>query len=642
MPPGVLVECELTIDQPLTWLPDGAWEWRFPTVVAPRYLGQPGRVPDAEALAVDVVEGGLPSRGSLSLQVGDPIDASAVVSPTHAICASGSAEGLRVAFASEAGVALDRDIAIRWRVGAPEPGVSVEVARPHADAPSSNHAYALVTITPPNVATSMRSSPRDLVLLIDTSGSMSGEPLEQARKIALALVDNLCDNDSLEMVEFSMRPTRWKRGPIQATRAYQGKARSWLNALRAGGGTEMATGVREAVRAVPGDDRLRQVVLITDGLIGFESEVVREVREAVGRGCRLHTVGVGPAANRSLTYAVARAGAGGEFLVGLDEDVDSTVRRVIARTSAPFITGVRVQGEAVVAGSTDVPRDLLAGAPALIPLRLNPEGGELVVIGNAAEGPWTVRTVAPGAEVGAGRSCVPRLFARDAIEELKARAAMGEKVNAEIERLALDHAIASRLTSWIAVSEEPTADPREPVRRTRIAQELPAGLSAEGLGLREAASMERLVVHGLMPSKRTFHTESDVSVEGLCFDRDPSAPSRKPPRARGCSRTLRDAGRVENHSLRGRLVTRDEYRIVVEIDAPESMGWAPVSVEVPGSEDVEIDRQHTTRPGRVEAGCTIRLVLRSVGGFPANLAVRHITVKGESDVRTLVVEIDDG
>jgi len=637
VPPGATIECELTIDQPLTWLSDGEWEWRFPTVVATRYLGGAGRTPDAEAVSVDVAVGGLPARGSLSLRIGDRVDAGAVTSPTHEVCASGDDEGVHVEFASEAGEALDRDIVVRWRVGAPEPGVSVEVARPPMNAPSSEHAYALMTITPPQVSRAAVSVPRDLVLLIDTSGSMSGKPLEQAREIALALVDALGENDTLEMVEFSMQPSRWKPGPVRATRSHLQSARSWLKELQAGGGTEMTTGVREAVRAVHGDDRLRQVVLITDGLVGFESEVVREVRKAARGSCRLHTVGVGPAANRSLTHAVARAGGGGEFLVGLDEDVAPTVRRLIARTAAPLITGVRVEGDAVIGGATDVPYDLLAGAPALIPLRLDPRGGEIVITGHTVEGKWTVRTEAPGVEAGAGRACVTRLFAREAIEELEARAAMGDEVDAQIERLALDHAIASRLTSWIAVSQEQTADPREPIRRIRIPQELPAGLSAEGLGLRKPASTERLAEHADRPLSHRYEYRADA-----CYNLELGAFQEDCFLMHSDSRVKSRAHRAVPDALRGRVVAHDAHRLIVEIDVLESLDWAPVSVEMPGSDDVVIDERRTTRRGLVEAGCVIRLALTSVGGFPADLVVRRIVVKGEPHVRTLVVEIDGG
>lgn len=72
----------------------------------------------------------------------------------------------------------------------------------------------------------------------------------------------------------------------------------------------------------------------------------------------------------------------------------------------------------------------------------------------------------------------------------------------------------------------------------------------------------------------------------------------------------------------------------------ESQDWRPLSVEVPGIDDVEIDEQHTTRPGRVEAGCTIRLVLTSESGFPPDLVMRHIVMSGESIAHTLIVEID--
>src|SRR5581483_10031431 len=127
----------------------------------------------------------------------------------------------------------------------------------------------------------------DLVLLLDTSGSMGGEPLEQSRRTCLALIDTLSDDDTLEMVEFSTAARRWKRKAVAASAANKRDARAWLEKLEAGGGTEMVQGLLAALEPLSSEAQ-RQVVLLTDGYIGFETEVVRTVSEKLPAGSRLH------------------------------------------------------------------------------------------------------------------------------------------------------------------------------------------------------------------------------------------------------------------------------------------------------------------------------------------------------------------
>src|SRR5262249_47596341 len=181
-------------------------------------------------------------------------------------------------------------------------------------------AYALMSLVPPAPGSAeARHRPRDLILLLDTSGSMGGEPLAQVKKVCAALIDTLDDADRLELIEFSSSARRWHRGAVRADEKARRKAKEWLAGLEAGGGTEMVSGVLEALDPL-GAEAQRQVVLLTDGYIGFETEVVKTVCERLPAGSRLHVVGVGSAVNRSLCGPVARAGRGVEVIVAPGED----------------------------------------------------------------------------------------------------------------------------------------------------------------------------------------------------------------------------------------------------------------------------------------------------------------------------------
>ncbi len=280
VPPGAEVLAELTIDQRLAWLDEGAWEWRFPTVVAPRYLGTEGRVTDADRVTVDVAETGVAAGASVALVVRDRMPGGAPMSPSHQITVAPTAAGLEVTLVGGT-VALDHDVVVRWPAAGDNAGLMLDTGRPAADRPHAGAAYGLLTVVPPSPARGAPVVPRDLILLIDTSGSMMGEPIAQAKAMARALVESLDDADRLEMIQFSDRPRPWRRGAEPATGTARQDALAWLGALVAEGGTEMREGVTEALRPLRGDAQ-RQVVLITDGLIGFESEIVATWR----RSCR--------------------------------------------------------------------------------------------------------------------------------------------------------------------------------------------------------------------------------------------------------------------------------------------------------------------------------------------------------------------
>jgi Ca-activated chloride channel family protein len=651
VPPGAEVVAEITVDQRLAWLPEGAWEWRFPTALAPRYQGAAGRVPDAARLAVDLVEGDLPPRLSLSLEVKDGLtEGGALTSPTHALAAGASQGGRRAALAAEGGVPLDRDLAIRWPVAAPQVGLSLQAARAPDGSRLAGRSFGLATLVPPRPG-SLRAVPRDLIVLLDTSGSMSGEPLDQARAVVSALVGSLGDEDQLELIEFSDAPRRWKAGPVAATDKARREALAWLAGLEAGSSTEMAHALLEALHPLRGDAQ-RQVVLVTDGQIGFEQEILRTVIERLPAGSRLHAVAVGDAVNRSLTGPAARAGRGVEVVVGLEEPAEAAAARLLARTVSPVVTEVVVDGDALVgAASARVP-DLFAGAPVLLPLELAPGGGTLTVRGVTADGPFTRTLEVPAAAPSVGPTPLGALFAREAVEELELQASLGreaKRLDAAIEALGLAFQISTRRTSWVAVSEEATVDPRQPTRREVMPQQLPHGQSVAGLGLR-AAGAPMSTVAACMPLQQlrqlvqsdSFDSEDVVELgaihqpafpdfdqpgreakkEASRFGRrrqDAGPPPPPPVPSSTGGRPPPPAGRAAKASpaprrLAARLVQRADDLLIVEFEVlGAALDWDPSSfLRLDGAPRTAcaVDAAASTAAGLVAVGQTVRLVLR--------------------------------
>jgi Ca-activated chloride channel homolog len=494
VPPRTEVVARITIDAllPYVSLPGrGQWELRFPLTVAPRYLGETGRVPDAARLAVDVHEVSAETpRASLSLVVRDGLpEGRSPESASHALQCARSGSAFEVSFGGDGRAPLDRDVVVRWDAATLRPFASASAHVSEAE----DAAYALVTVVPP-IATNVASHPRDLTVLLDTSGSMGGEPLAQAKRFAKALVSSLREADNVHLVEFSNDTRSFKTAATSADASTKKAALAWIESLRASGGTEMRSGILRALRDVrPG--RHAQVVLVTDGLIGFEHEIVSAIFRDNAHAARVHTVGVGSAVNRSLLAPAARAGRGIEIVCGVGEDVEPLVARLLARTNAPVVTDLSVKrvmpaGDLDVACAIEKLPDLYAGAPVLIPVRLPREGGTIVLRGRTSFGDFyqEISVVADGV----ARPNVRVLYGREAVLDVEMRVGAGEysrDADAEIERLGLSYGIATRMTSFVAVDTIRTVDPTKPTRRESVSQALPFGMTAEGAGLRPASAV---------------------------------------------------------------------------------------------------------------------------------------------------------
>ena len=629
LPPGASAEVEIQVMQLLAFLPaqgaeNARWEYRFPTVAGVRYEGAEGRVPDAEKLDINRADSGVPVRLEASLLVMD--GPAGTVQPHAPYCELDLHDrdgGVCVSLREM--MKLDRDLVIRWMATQPEVGVRFVEGR---GLPGDDGRYALITLTPP--AAVRKSLARDLTILIDASGSMSGIPISRAKIVAEELLRSLDPEDRFEILAFATDVKRLVSGPKEASAKRIREALAVLGRLEAGGATEMTRAMVEALRPLRPDSQ-RQVVLISDGYIGFEAEVIGEIRRRLVPGARLHAVGIGSAPNRTLIRGAARAGRGVEILVGDDDDARVASRRLQQATVRPVLTDLEAGGTALVKLAPGRPQDVLEGQPLILLAEIAPGGGELVLRGRQAGSAsvWQHRVEVPAAgEKAPGSTPLPlgALFGREAIEDAElelaaVRHGIGhEEIESRIETLGLRHGIASRKTSLIAISEDPTVDPKDPRRRERLAIEVPAETSAEGLGLVHPM-MAGTVSLGVAMSQAAVSDDEEMAIPTVQLHRlqMPRYAARRIGLA-WLSKGLKAAPSRELNITGARVLQLKGPMLIFEFEVPETGFLLPAQgceVRVrfeDGSEyRARIIGDKSSKPGPHQEGLTVRLAVKLVG-----------------------------
>jgi Ca-activated chloride channel homolog len=556
IPPHATVLARITIDQRLVWLPEGEWELRFPTVIGPRYIGSADTTADVRATHVKVNDQPLAARIQIELSIQDAIVAGATPSsPSHTLTKREGGIALLAA-----GSRLDRDIVVRWPVAAAAPGLSLAAARPA----SGSDAYALLTIVPPAREAKPVAVPRDLIVLVDTSGSMSGGPLDKAKQVVAMMIDSLDEEDRLELIEFSTRPRRYLDEPVRATAKAKAAAIKWVRSRVADGGTEMRAGVIEALQTLRVGAQ-RQVVVVTDGYVGGEQQILEALNRRLPKSCRLHVLGVGAAVNRSLATSLARAGRGTEVIIGVDEDAERGAKRLLDRTRSPMLTNVEITGSAVLRHAPALVPDVFAGAPLVCALALRPEGGEILVRGQLARDSWEQHITVKPIAAGDGNQAIVQLYGRERVADVEASALFGS-VDGELEDLGLTFQIATRMTSWIAIDEV-----RRDVGTTReelVPQELPYGTAASAFGLRAASAPRMQTATGVMHG--FYEAEMDELYAAPTARMAPPAPAAPPPRGPGAAAPPSRSMMTRAGVMRGRLPSAAD-----DFDTDEPTGSTP-------------------------------------------------------------------
>ncbi|MBU1910000.1 MAG: VWA domain-containing protein [Verrucomicrobia bacterium] len=328
-------------------------------------------------------------------------------------------------------------------------------------------------------------TPKEMVFVLDCSGSMSGEPLALVKKAIRHALNNLNPDDTFQIIRFSDSSASFAKEPLKATKENVRRGLSYLNGLNSQGGTEMIEGIKAALDFPHRDHRLRIVCFMTDGYIGNEKQILDAIRTRLGEDTRLFSFGVGSSVNRYLLERMAEVGRGEVKYVLLNEKPEDTVKKFYERIRNPVLTHIRVDWAGLDVEDLFPARipDLFMGQPIFVLGRYTRPGAATIRVHGKINGqPVSYELPVELPESGADNSAVASLWARARIRELSAELYGGrdEDVVREITDLALKYRLMSEYTSFVAVEDKVVNEDGKPVT-IQVPVEMPEGVSYEGV-----------------------------------------------------------------------------------------------------------------------------------------------------------------
>ena len=510
----------------------GTYEFHFPMVVGPRYIpgapisekppvpkeleGKVGeaeervdevtlnpdpsgtgwspdtdRVPDASRITPPVLKPGYRTGHdihlSVSLDAGVPVQDIEIVNHAATLERHDTSKA-RVEISSMDSIP-NKDFVMKYKVVGEKPEMAIFA---HATGPEQR--YFMLMIQPEFDEALLKTSPLELVFLIDTSGSMSGEPMAKVRAAMRHFLQLSKPDDTLQVITFANQANQLFEKSVSVTAENVARALNFTQQLHGAGGTEMLEGVKAVLNAPVDPKRGRIVMMLTDGYIGNEAEIIAEVGKRAGDAIHFWMIGIGSSPNRLLIDGVAKQSGGMSEVLDLNTNPKLLATRIMHRIHRAQLTDLQIDWQQLTVYETYPRRipELWAGSPVILFGRYAAGGKTEITLSGTAEGEpldYTVDVTLPDAEP--AHDVLAKVWARKKIGDLSAQMYSEDmpEVVEEITRIALDYRLMSQYTSFVAVDESEMSDIRQqakPPRRVVIPVPLPEGVDLQGIfGLEE-------------------------------------------------------------------------------------------------------------------------------------------------------------
>ena len=488
IPPGAAVAVEIVYQQTIRY-DAGQFRLRFPMVVGPRYIPgtteprasvgsgwarDTGQVPDASRITPPVEH---PARGALNpvsllIELDPGIPLARVAASYHQIQTTPLAGGRYRIELTQGSVPPDRDFELVWQPAA--------AATPTATLLTENkrgEVFALLIVMPPApAALDGLRRPREVVFVIDNSGSMHGASIDQAKAALRLALGRLRPTDTFNVIRFNHTMDALFPQAQPATSPNLNAADRYVARLRADGGTEMLPALLQALDGHEHPGRLRQVIFLTDGAVGNEARLLSTMHERLGDS-RLFTIGIGSAPNGHFMRDAARLGRGTFTYIGSTTEVKEKMLALFGKLESPALTDLRLEllgGAGVETVPERIP-DLYLGEPVTIALRATTLPARVILRGHLGLDQWERELSLQHTDEGAGLSMH---WARAKIASLLDRRRSGssdDEVRHAVVELALAYHLVSPYTSLVAIDVTPVRPENEALHSHALETNLPHG-----------------------------------------------------------------------------------------------------------------------------------------------------------------------
>ena len=513
--PNEQVETELTFVETVQYEGD-TFSLRLPTTITPRYIPgktiSPEQVQKIEQVLDDKIEQALKEQQNVKINTGSGwaanttrvIDANDITPPqTHSIGDQASHK-FSLALSVNAGISLqsitsethgissnnlsdnsvevvlangleklDSDLVLQWQ--------AISGAAPQAAFFQQKYQeayYSMLMLMPPQVNTSL-ALPRDVTFIIDTSGSMSGGSMRQAKQALKDGLGYLNAGDVFNVIEFNSDFSSLFLSSQMVTNTTLNEAHKMVDRLSANGGTEMLEPLRYALNSKSDSSYLKQVIFITDGSIGNESELFAMIKRNL-KDTRLFTVGIGSAPNTYFMSKAAQFGRGTSTIINNLAKVKVEMEGLFKKINSPVMRDIKITWPET--SNTEMypnnVADLYAGQPLTVIVKSTTPISKAEISGQLVNTPWQ-QSLSLESENKQQTENLDTVWARQKIASLMDKIRTGEvseeKTKPSVVKLGIDHSIVTKYTSFIAIEETPSKPKEEIAKDKQVPNLMPKG-----------------------------------------------------------------------------------------------------------------------------------------------------------------------
>lgn len=550
--PGLPVKVTLTYDQTVPRV-DDSYELVIPLIVGPRYQpansGKPPQVVDdginvgikkvkAESRFNEWEIEALPSYPEVAgLTIPDTISSDRVAiridleagaaiphlySRTHKIQVSGE-ENKKSITLSEGRTLDNRDFVLRYQLA----GKSTQPAfLTYSD---STDGYFSLWIEPPASPKSKDITAREMVFVLDTSGSMSGLPIDASKTFMRHALNSLRSNDYFRIIRFGNNASEFTSGPVRATPNNINHGVKYVNSLNASGGTEIPKAIRQAFSVPQPERTLRIVVFLTDGYIGNESEVLKLITGTIG-DARIYAFGVGTSVNRYLLSEMGRKGRGFARFMDPTEDADEVALELAGKLESPVLTDIDIDwGDLKVSEMTPaIIPDLFAGDSIRVLGKIEGSGTHTIQVKGRVRGKQAslpIQAVLSDRKSEMAPSPIPQIWAWSQIADhmgqinspnhFKTTHLSNDELKQKVIHLGLKHSLTTRWTSFVAVSQKIVNKNPESAKDSQVPLPLVKGVGPKAYGQTTPMKMAQNFSGSSVPEPATWAGLIVISLAAL-------------------------------------------------------------------------------------------------------------------------------
>ncbi len=485
IPPQDQIKVEIRYLQNVR-LDNGIFELRFPLVIGPRFNAQPtistesapvsGFASDGTMSIDNIAADTEAPKVSIAVNLNPGFELATFDSVYHSMDKLQHGDTLQLSLTEQQTIA-NRDFVLNW-----QPKQTNQIQLAHFSEQVEGEDFHKVLIMPPQPSNdeSQRLA-RELIFVVDTSGSMSGMSMQQAKRALVQSLDRLTYQDSFNIIEFDNDFTQFAAKSQRATADILEQARHWINGLSADGGTNMYPALKQALTSSnSAEQKVKQIIFLTDGAVNNEQQLIELIHNQLGQS-RLFTIGIGSAPNSYFMSRAAKAGSGTFTFIGKPEEVESKLATLFEKLSRPAFTRFAITGSDGVEFElypNPIP-DLYYGEPLVLHFKSNGANGALTLSADNGHNKWQHKLhLGPAAQ----DKGVASLWARQkiaSIMESKSRGVDEATVRNQVLPVALKHQLVSPYTSFVAVEQKVSRPQAEKLDSQRVKQAMPKGWSKQ-------------------------------------------------------------------------------------------------------------------------------------------------------------------